>query len=960
MGCERAAGVTASTVDQMLPEQHAARIRALRAKLGCSQPELAERLGVSKLSVGRWERGEAHPSPLAWQRFLALEAEVGKRPLGSAVSEIAFARSGALSAVDLPVPLTSFIGREAELASIEALLASTRLLTVAGAGGSGKTRLALELGRRLVAADRCAALLNGAPERHAPARSFPDGVWLADLGPLTEPAAVAPLLASLFHVQERPGRSLLETLAEFVSTRHLLLLLDNCEHLLDTGADLAQLLLQSAPGLQILATSREPLGLPGELVWRAPPLSLPAGDDLARSDAARLFLTRARERDPHLVLSDSGREVVARICRRLDGLPLTLELAAAWVGVLSVEQILAGLDDALMLLVRGSRSAPARQRTLRATLDWSYTLLAPAEQRLLQRLAVFAGSFDLVAVEAIAGCDRSALLPVLARLVEASLVTAEEGTADRRYRLLETVRAYARERLQASGDLAETLRRHAQHYHAFAEDAEARLTSADQSFWLRQLQDDYDNLRAALAWTLSDEGDIRLGLRLGGALGRFWNLRGYWSEGLRWLEELLARRRIGGTARAKALNAAAWLSLQQGWLEQAETCASEAQALLAETDGPQERALALHTLASVAGARGDFAGARSLFEVEIALWQSADAPAGVANALNSLGITYLTAGDYERAREIWERCLALQHHVAVPVAIVTTMVNLGTVAMFAGDVAAARRWFEQSLPRARELSNTYLVAHCVHNLGAIALVEGDVAAARVLLEESLALVRALGWTAGVAITLDRLARAESREEQFERARDLLAESLRLRRGQGVRTELAEGLLSCAMLAAESGDAERAARLYGVVEALETGMPVVPRPIYARDREVALAVARSALGERRFTALREEGKALSGAEALAYALGESPPPPLDESASVAAASPTTWTPPGLSAREAAVLRLLAEGKSNRAIAAELIVSVRTVEHHLTSLYAKIGVSNRVEAVVALLRRERLSD
>ena len=487
----------------------------------------------------------------------------------------------------LPAPLTSFIGRESELAAAQRALAGTRLLTLSGPGGIGKTRLALQV---------AAAVLPG----------YGDGVWLVDLAPVAEDAGVAQAIAGVLGVREEPDRPLLETLAGALRSTRLLLVLDDCERVVGGSAAAAEALLRAAPQLQVLATSRQALGVAGETVWRVPPLRLPPcgppappgrgrprrpepagrrppqGDDrgdspegLLRYDAVRLFLERAQASRGAFRLTRQNAPALVAVCRRLDGLPLALELAAARVRVLSVEQLAARLDDRFRLLTRGSRTAPPRQQTLRATVAWSYDLLAAPERRLFERLSVFAGGWTLEAAEQVGadaapagpaapgpqaeGLDSAEVLDLLSQLVDKSLVVVEDedGGGEVRYRLLETLREFARERLAASGEDAAVRRRHAACYLALAEAAAPELLGAQQAVWLDRLEQELGNFRAALAWCASrgDRPDAaETGMRLAAALWRFWDERFYLSEGCRWLETVL--RTCGpaaATTRARVL-----------------------------------------------------------------------------------------------------------------------------------------------------------------------------------------------------------------------------------------------------------------------------------------------------------------------------------------------------------------------------------------------------------------------
>jgi non-specific serine/threonine protein kinase len=434
---------------------------------------------------------------------------------------------------NLPRQLTSFVGRERELAEVKRLLGEAPLLTLTGAGGAGKTRLAL----------RVAAEASG---------DFADGVWLVELAPLANPTLVPQAVATALGVREAPGRALTDTLTEYLHTREILLVFDNCEHLVAAAAQLTETLLQACPRLRILATSREALGLAGELAWRVPSLTLPDPDRFAGAgpgaesilveyEAVRLFLDRATFALPSFALSDQNAPTIAQICRRLDGMPLAIELAAARVRALTVEQIAERLDDRFRLLTGGSRTSLPRQQTLRATVDWSYDLLSEAERVLLHHLSVFSGGWALEAAEAVCGGDAvpsSAVLDLLVQLVDRSLVLAEPQGVEERYRLLETVRQYAREKLLEAGEANGVRDRHRDYFLSLAEQADPELRGREQLTWLERLTREQDNLRAAIEWSLTRD-PAETALRLAGALGWFWDLRGHWSEGRAWVERCL-------------------------------------------------------------------------------------------------------------------------------------------------------------------------------------------------------------------------------------------------------------------------------------------------------------------------------------------------------------------------------------------------------------------------------------
>ena len=457
---------------------------------------------------------------------------------------------------NLPVLLTNFIGRDQEIAQLVRLVASTRLLTLTGAGGCGKTRLALELAANVL--DR-----------------FPDGVWFVDLAAVYNPSLVTQTVASVLDVREGPNRPIREALLDYVRSRQILLVLDNCEHLITACAQLAEALLRAAVRLCILATSREVLGITGETIWRVPSLSVPeplqprSAESLVKYDAVRLFIERAAAVDAAFTVTGANASMVARVCHRLDGIPLAIELAAARVNVLSIEQIDSRLNDRFRLLTGGSRTAVPRQRTLKATVDWSYDLLSDSERQLLRRLSVFAGGWTMEAAEEVTsgnGCEREDVLDFLSRLIDKSLVNVDSDIDEsRRYRFLETVRQYARERLLQSGEAERLGDRHLAFFQELVQRAEPELNRAGQVTWLNRLQREHDNLRLALEWCLASPERGEQSLELATALCWFWMKRGYFREGQEYLERALSA--IGNAPsvlRAKALMSLGSMTFFQG------------------------------------------------------------------------------------------------------------------------------------------------------------------------------------------------------------------------------------------------------------------------------------------------------------------------------------------------------------------------------------------------------------
>lgn len=649
---------------------------------------------------------------------------------------------------NLPNQLTSFIGREQEIEEIRALLNTCRLLTLTGSGGCGKTRLALQLSADLLG-------------------DFPDGVWLVELASLTNPALILPTMAGALGVREDPGRPLMRTLIEHLSSRTLLLLLDNCEHLLKPCAELVDALLKSCARLTILATSRQALGVYGEHSYRVPSLSLPdlkaiTTDSVRQAGSAHLFIERALLSRPDFALTNRNAPSLARLCHRLDGIPLAIELAAARVRALTVEEVARRLDDRFRLLTGGSRTAMPRQQTLRALIDWSYDLLNAQEQTLLNRLSVFSGGWTLEAAEQVCSdpwiverepsltegtqttnheprITTEKVLDLLSSLVDKSLVLAETQGEQTRYRLLETVRQYAQEKLDSVEDPNSIQRQHRNYFTGVAISAAQELQGAQQAVWLARLEMERDNLRGALDAYANDPmvtpdsaPDERRTwaenwLTMASALERFWYLRGPISEGRERCEQALtARSYVGTDICTQALNSAGILAAEQGDYEAAHTYHREG--------------LALRRL------QGD--------------------RRGIATSLNNLAVVANGQGDYPVMQRYLEESLELYRELESPLGMAATLLNLGSATSKQQNYALAERYYLESLTLLRPLNHSFYLGAALHNLADVMLRRNEAAQAQRYLQESVAIYRELGNTNGLILSLERLAAIAVRQQRF--------------------------------------------------------------------------------------------------------------------------------------------------------------------------------------------------
>ncbi|HZO87161.1 MAG TPA: tetratricopeptide repeat protein [Chthonomonadaceae bacterium] len=735
-------------------------------------------------------------------------------------------RSLGNAVTNLPQQLTSFVGRERELAEIKSLLPRTRLLTLVGAGGCGKTRLAMQVSADVL-------------------EDYANGVWMVELAPISDPALVPQAVATALRVREAPNSTLLETLSDYLRDKSLLLVLDNCEHLVGACAQLADTLLRHCPNLRLLATSREPLNIAGELNVRVPPLALPESgrklslESLLTAEAARLFVERATFSQPGFSLTRQNAPAVIQICRQLDGIPLALELAAARVKALPVEQIARRLQDRFRLLTGGSRTALPHQQTLRALIDWSYELLEEKERTLLRRLSVFAGGWSLAAAEAVCTDEEIEdweILDTLSRLVDKSLVVADERDGEARYRMLETIRQYSRDRLQETSEAEELRARHRDYFLALAEEAGPFLTGAEQSEWLARLELEHDNLRAALDWC--QQHSVGTGLRLAGALHWFWEIRGYLSEGRERLAALLAHPEAEGATLA--------------------------------------RAEALHAAGRLAWHQSDYAAARALHEESLALYRELGEKAGIADALGSLGDVEYAQGNYEEARQLQEACLAIRSEMHDRYGMADTLLNLGNIALCQDDYPTARARYEESLALARKLENKRAIAFSLINLGLIAREQHDYAAAHTYYEQSLVTLRQLEDKAGTATSLHNLAEVAAQLGKHVEAAALYRESLELFLEMGNKRCIAYVLEGLSGLALAQEQPEQAVRLYAAAAALRKAIDAPLPPATQEEYDHFLADVRSALGEEVFASAWTEGSFLSLEQAIACAL-----PPQEE-------------------------------------------------------------------------------
>lgn len=726
---------------------------------------------------------------------------------------------------NLPLQTTSFVGREREIQEVLDLLTSSRFVTLTGAGGCGKTRLALEVAVRMQGA-------------------FADGIWLVEMAALSEPSLLPRAVAQVFHLREEPGTSLLDLLTTTLSQKHLLLILDNCEHLIDACAGLVDHLLRSCPDLRILVTGRETLRITGETIYHVLPLAVPEHDcidvstahdleALCSYEAVRLFTARAEAIRLDFSVTAENAKAIMQICRRLDGIPLAIELAAARMKGLTAEQLATRLDDRFRLLTGGSRTALPRHQTLRALIDWSYNLLTEAERVVLCRLAVFSGGWTLEAAESVCsgpGIDAGEMPVILLQLVDKSLVVAEKHGGENRYRFLEIVRQYALEKLLSLNEVVLVRERHCRWFVRLAEEADTKLQTPEEGTWLRRLDVEYDNLRAALAWAM--ESDADLGQRLAGTLWRYWYLRGYWSEGRGWLGRALSLEGATGLAlRARLLGGAGVLATMQD----------------------------------------EYAVAREMYEESLTIRRKLGDATGIAALYANLGEVAFQQCDYTVARHLYEESLKLARNEGDNKTIAYLLSYLGRIAREQGDIERATALWEEGLHVARDTGDKRAIANLLACLGQVARDQGDFVRAATLHQSSLTIYRELGNKVGIAFLLTRLGQVARDQSDFTRAATLHETSLAIYRELADRWGMAECLEHLAAAAADQSHLERAARLWGCAEVLRhsIGTPLSPadRIQYTRD----VGAARARLDPAAWNAAWTEGGAMPLDEAIGYAL-----------------------------------------------------------------------------------------
>ncbi len=727
---------------------------------------------------------------------------------------------------NLPVEPTPLIGREQEVAEVHDALVreEVRLLTLTGPGGTGKTRLGLQVATELL-------------------DHFRHGVFFVPLADITDPGLIVSKIAQPLGVREGRSQPLLENLKGYLQGKHMLLLLDNFEHV-GAAAPVVADLLAAAPQLKVLVTSRAVLNLRGEHGFPVPPLKLPDRLDLrslerlGTCEAVRLFIERARAANARFALTDENAAAVAEICHRLDGIPLAIELAASRVRVLTAEEIAARLDDRFRLLASGSRTALPRQQTLRALIDWSHDLLSESERVLLRRLSVFAGGWTLLAAEEVCSggsIEAWEVLDLLAHLIDKSLVVAEPQDGRQRYRFLETLQQYGQERLAESKETDEFAYKHAEHFMKMAEESYGELWGPQQGYWLTRLETEHDNLRTALEWMTRDVGREEMLLQMAGSLWRFWEIRGYISEGRAWLERALARNpNASAYLRANGLRGAGMLARQQGDYAQAKAMHEQSLALFRETGDKLGIARELDVLGEIAQCQGNYPQAIELHRESLALRYEIGDEEGIAVSLGQLGRVARRRGRYQLAQDLLEESLELHRERGDKLYTALSLNNLGLVACLLCEYGRAISLFEEALSLYRELNDRLGISNALQNLGNVAKEQGDMQRAKTLYQACLALKQELGGKRGIARVMADLAEVALCQGNYARAAELAEQSLTLFRELDVKPGVIVSSVVQAFVAHYQGDYDRASSLATESLVLSTELDVPRGVAYAKE------------------------------------------------------------------------------------------------------------------------------
>lgn len=760
---------------------------------------------------------------------------------------------------NLPVQLTSFIGREKEIADVKNLLNKTRLLTLLGPGGTGKTRLSLQTGADLI-------------------DDFANGVWITELAPLPDPLLLPNVIAETLGLKEQPGNKTEDILAEYLSDKEILLILDNCEHLIEPCAVLAEKLLQSSTKLKIIATSREALRCDGEITHKVlslehpDPLKKIPAIQLAQYEAVRLFIERALAVNPNFRINNENAPALAQICYQLDGIPLAIELAAVRIRVLPLEKICEKLNDRFKLLTGGKRTALPRQQTLKALIDWSYDLLLENEKILWRRLSVFSGGWTLEDAEEICSDDpieREDILELTNGLVEKSIILFNDNT--NRYKMLETIKQYGKEKLDETDETKIFRTRHLNYYLKLCEGAIPELTGPAANSWLNRFEDEHPNIQTALDWAVNDKQNEK-GHRLAGSITKLWDLRGYLSEARNWFDKLLQNTEgLSQTILANSKRHAGMFATQQGHNDIASKLIGESLEIFREIGDKNGISNSLNILGMIEMDLGRYESSKKFLTESLGMRKTLGNKIALASGLNSLGLVLLAEGNLTEAEKYFSECLEIAKEIKDDMYIGIGLNNLGQIYATNGDYEKAKTFFEEGLQIDRDLGNKNGLSFSLANMGILAYINKDFSSAKNYLQEGLTISREMGNRLGELYALCSLGQVFIAEKEIKKAENYFEECLTKLKGNSDNKVLAICLAGIAEIKLMTGDFASAAKLSGAVQrTINSTGAYIEEETKTKIEEIMKSVKEN-ISEEKFLEEFEKGKYLSEEEVFAFAV-----------------------------------------------------------------------------------------
>ena len=757
---------------------------------------------------------------------------------------------------NIPIQLSSFVGREEVMIQLKDLIRQSRLLTISGSGGSGKTRLAMQVGADII-------------------DDFENGVYISELASVSDPAFILQIIINSLGIKEEAGKTLKDSVTGYLKDKKMLIIMDNCEHLINECANLAEHLLIKCPDLKIIATSREALNCRGELTFRLPSLTLPdisvnnTPEQISVYESVRLFIERALAVNPLFRINNDNAPAVSGICNRLDGIPLAIELAAARIKILSVEKIYERLDDRFNLLTGGKRTALPRQQTLRALIDWSYDLLSENEKILWSRLSVFSGGWTLEAAEKVCSDEtisKNDILELLSQLSEKSVIIYDE--IKDRYRILESLKQYGIEKLS---DGKEIFLQHLNYFLEMSEKAKPELIGENTKFWMHKIEADHNNFISAIEWSVRNENSEK-GIITAAALGRFWNITGQYSTGIRIIEIILES--AGALCKSSKVNVLNWIGSfksSQGDYEQAKKYYEEILIIRKETGDKSGIAGSIHNLGNVALSQGDYEKAKKYYEESLAIYKEIGDKIGIATPILSLGNVALNQGDYEQAKKYYEESLVIKKEIGNKDGIARSINNLGNLAYYQGDYEQADKYYKESLHICKEIGSKNGIAASISNLGSVASNLGDYELAKKYYEESLAIRKEIGNKNGIAESIKNVGNVAYDQGDFKQSKKLFEESLSIYKEIGYKIGMADSINYLGNAAYRLGEFEKAIKLLSASEKVLESMGAVLVKKEQKIKDENIAKLHEQLCDEEFDKYREEGRKMTLEEAVKLAV-----------------------------------------------------------------------------------------